>query len=305
MSFDLTQFILNNKNSFHDVLDLIPIPIFAKGIDGKYITCNEAYEEISGKSREEMIGKDAYDLWPNHQADLFYEKDKELFDNPGLQEYQTDISASFGKPCIVKFHKATFDDSNGQVVGLLGVIFDITEKVKLEEKLRKLSEIDDLTGLINRRTGRNLIEQVFNQNKRNKGDMVIAMFDIDNFKVINDNYGHDVGDKVLTKVKSITSKALRDYDIILRHGGEEFIICFPETNLVDALIVLERIRMLFENEFIPVQKDQNIFVTVSVGVAAYLQHGTTIEELVNASDKAMYKAKKSGRNCIEIALPAQ
>lgn len=301
MSFDLTTFILENKESFHKVLDLIPIPLFIKDINGKYITCNRPYELISGKSRKEMIGKTVYELWPKEQADLFFFKDKELFDSPGLQKYQADISSSFDSLCIVEFHKSTFENSEGQVIGLLGAIFDITEKTKLEIELKKLSETDDLTGLANRRAGHALLNQVLSQNHRSKSTFVVAMLDIDDFKTINDNYGHNVGDTILKKVNHITSRALRDCDIILRQGGEEFILCFPETSLSESLIVLERIRCLFETENIPTSTGKNISITVSIGASAYPQHGLSIEQLIIASDKAMYQAKNSGRNCIKVA----
>jgi diguanylate cyclase (GGDEF)-like protein/PAS domain S-box-containing protein len=302
MKFDLTTFILDNKGALHEILDLIPIPLFVKDITGKYITCNHLYEVNSGKSRQELLGKTVYDLWPKEQAHLFFLKDQELFDSPGFQKYQADISLTTGSQCIVEFHKSTFKNSKGKIIGLLGAIFDITEKINLETELKRLSEIDDLTGLANRRAGRNLLEQVFNQNQRNKGIFVIATLDIDDFKSINDNYGHSAGDAVLRKIDNITSKVLRDCDIILRQGGEEFILCFPETNLSDSLIVLERIRHLFENEKIALSKDQDISITVSIGVSEYPQHGQSVEKLIVASDKAMYHAKNSGRNCIKTAV---
>lgn len=301
MSFDLVHFINEHEQSFHKVFDLIPIPLFAKDVQGKYLTCNKAYEDISGKSRQEMIGKTVYDLWPKSQAELFFLKDKELFDTPGQQIYEADISASFGKKCIVQFHKVTFSNKAGETIGLLGAIFNLTEKKELEEKLKKLSEIDDLTGLLNRRTGMERMNQVLHQGQRHGHDFVIAVMDIDHFKSINDTYGHETGDKVLKEVNQITSEALRDYDILLRYGGEEFVLCFPETNVEEARIIVERIRTLFEKRSHSLPDGGNLIVTVSVGIAAYPNDGKTIDQLINAGDKAMYQAKSAGRNCIRLA----
>ena len=128
MDFDLIQFINKNEHSFHEVLDLVPIPLFVKDVQGTYITCNNAYEKISSISCHEMIGKTVYDLWPEPQADIFFSKDKELFDAPGEQIYEADISSSFDKRCIVQFQKATFTNDKGEVIGLIGAIFDLTEK---------------------------------------------------------------------------------------------------------------------------------------------------------------------------------
>jgi len=302
MTFNITKFISENKETFHLILGHIPIPLFIKDVSGKYISCNRQYESLSGKSRKEMIGKTVYELWPKAQADIFFLKDKELFDSPGFQTYQVDISASFDHQCIVEFHKETFEDADGQVVGLLGAIFDVTEKTNLELELKKLSETDYLTGLSNRRAGLNLVNQVLKQSQRSKKPFVIAMLDIDNFKFINDTYGHSNGDTVLKEISKITSRLLRDCDIIFRHGGEEFVLCFPDTSLSESLIVLDRIRHRFEkNDFI-ISEGRTISITVSIGVSAYPQHGTSIEELLSASDTALYAAKDSGRNCIREAV---
>lgn len=302
MTFNITKFISENKETFHLILDLIPIPLFIKGVSGKYLSCNHQYEILSGKSRKEMIGKTVYELWPKAQADMFFLKDKELFDSPGFQTYQADISASFDHQCIVEFHKETFKDSDGQVVGLLGAILDVTEKTNLELDLKRLAETDDLTGLPNRRAGLNLVHQLLKQSQRSKKTFVVAMLDIDNFKLINDTYGHNNGDIALQEINKVTSELLRDYDIIFRHGGEEFILCFPDTGLSESLAVLERIRHRFEkNDFI-ISGGETISITVSIGVSAYPQHGASIKKLLSASDTALYAAKDAGRNCIREAV---
>lgn len=301
MDFDLIQFIDANEKSYHELLDLIPIPLFVKDVQGYYITCNTAYENISKISRQEMIGKTVYDLWPQSQADMFFAKDKELFDSPGKQIYEADISSSFGKKCIVQFHKVTFSNNDGETIGLLGAIFDLTEKIELAEDLKRLSEIDCVTNLLNRRAGLEQINRVLNSSKRNDHNFVIAIMDIDHFKSINDTHGHEAGDMVLQSIKDLISKALRGYDIVCRYGGEEFVFCFPETTLEEASITLERIRTVFESERIALTNDAHTTVTVSIGFAAYPKHGETVNQLLEAGDKAMYDAKSAGRNCVRQA----
>lgn len=298
----MSDFILKNQSGLFEVLDIIPLPLFIKDKSGQYIACNNRYELLSGITRQEMMGKTVYDLWPKEQAELFFLKDKELFDAPGVQKYQADISTSFGSQCIVEFHKSTFTNSAGEVVGLMGAIFDVTEKTNLEARLKKQSETDSLTGLLNRRAGRNLLDQVFSEHQKNKKSFVLAMLDIDYFKKVNDTYGHDAGDIVLKTVTHVATKFLRDGDIMLRQGGEEFILCFPKTSLSEAIVILEQIRFSIEKEIFSVSKEKNVSITVSIGACAYPHHGQSIEQLIKACDLAMYQAKNAGRNCIKVTL---
>ncbi len=301
MHFNLVDFIKDNEQSFHKIFDLIPIPLFSKDIKGHYLTCNQAYEKISGKSRSELIGKTVYDLWPNDQADIFFKKDQELFTSSGEQIYEADISTSFGRKCIVQFHKATFANEQGETIGLLGAIFDLTEKKELEEKLQYLSEIDDLTGLLNRRSGIQQLENLLQTSQTLKQTCVVAIMDIDHFKQVNDTFGHQMGDQVLKSIKQLVAKAIRSHDTLLRYGGEEFVLCFPNTGIKQARIIIERIRLLFEQKQFYPDPNNSLQITLSIGFAAYPDNGQTIEQLLHASDAAMYQAKAAGRNCIKQA----
>jgi PAS domain S-box-containing protein len=108
-------------------IDAIPNPIFFKNIQGQYLGCNRAFELIMDLSREDLVGKSVYDISPHHLAEVYFRKDQELFDQPGIQIYEALIhSRSRGSKEVI-FHKATFKDENGQVAGLVGVIFDVTE----------------------------------------------------------------------------------------------------------------------------------------------------------------------------------
>ena len=104
-------------------------------------------------SREEIIGKSVYEIWTKDEADIFFVQDQELFEQGGLQVYETKITSSGGIIHIVQFHKQVFTDSTGEVAGFLGAIFDITEKKELELALARLAATDELTGLPNRRNG--------------------------------------------------------------------------------------------------------------------------------------------------------
>lgn len=292
MSFDLVQFIHKYEQSFHEVFDLIPIPLFAKDLQGKYLTCNKAYEEISGKSRQEMIGKTVYDLWPKSQADMFFLKDKELFDASGQQIYEADITASFGKKCIVQFHKVTFSNETGETIGLLGAIFDITERKLMEEKLIFLGNHDPLTELPNRR---HLINDFFHESKRAiRYDRKMALYymDINRFKKINDDLGHDVGDALLQFISEKMKYLLRENENIYRVGGDEFCILVPEFSNKEQLKVLaERVISSISN--INHFGGMEINIGCSIGIAIFPDNGKILSDLTSSADKAMYIIKKT------------
>ncbi|MEN8252657.1 MAG: diguanylate cyclase [Patescibacteria group bacterium] len=294
MHFNLVHFINDHEQPFHELFDLIPIPIFAKDIQGKYISCNKSYEDISGISRQKMIGKTVYDLWPESQADLFFLKDKELFDNPGQQIYEADISASFGKKCIVQFQKTTFSDKTGKTIGLLGVIFDITERKLMEEKLKYLVDHDPLTELPNRRK---LISDFEHESKRAiryNRKMALYYVDINKFKNVNDELGHDTGDALLQLISEKVKNLLRENETIYRVGGDEFCIFVPEFSKKEQLIVLAE-RVINCISSIDHFGGMKIDIGCSIGISIFPDNGKTLSELTSSADNAMYLIKKSNK----------
>ncbi len=134
--------------------------------------------------------------------------------------------------------------------------------------------------------------------KRGRIDCTLAMLDLDNFKRVNDTYGHAVGDTVLVATVKRLKSLLRPYDKIYRYGGEEFLICMPGISLKKACEVAERMRLALAEQRIPINgSDEKLQVTASFGIAM-LNPLTSIEESINAADKALYDAKSSGRNCV-------
>lgn len=127
---------------------------------------------------------------------------------------------------------------------------------------------------------------------RDKEDLSIAIFDIDDFSKVNDNKGHIIGDKVLIQVANIMTKSVRDTDFIGRYGGEEFIVIYPKTNLKDAIATSDRIRKAVEEYCF----EEDVRITISGGVYQY--HGEELVEFINKADEKLYKAKKLGKNKI-------
>lgn len=136
---------------------------------------------------------------------------------------------------------------------------------------------------------------------RYENTLSFLMLDIDNFKQINDAYGHQAGDLVLKKLAMIFQEVLRNIDITGRLGGEEFAVILPETNIEKASEVAERLREVISLTAVSLPAGFDIHFTVSIGISALLEKKTNVEALLNEADKALYKAKQSGRNKVVIA----
>ncbi len=172
----------------------------------------------------------------------------------------------------------------------------LKEIVDTQILLTNESKIDYLTGLYNRKNFFDLSEIEINRNNRKKKDLSFIFCDIDHFKDINDKYGHDAGDAVLKDVAMFIKSNQRQYDIIWRWGGEEFLIMLPETGLIDANRIANEIRLKIDKlKF--TYKNTNIHITMSFGVSNIYKNEKTDDFLIRL-DKLLYKAKNSGRNIV-------
>jgi len=179
----------------------------------------------------------------------------------------------------------------------------IRTAIRLKEKttqLEYLAKTDFLTGMNNRGSFFELSSNAISLSDRAGHPLVAAMFDIDLFKQVNDNYGHDVGDQVLRTFSKTMIEVFRDYDIVGRIGGEEFAVCLPNTSSDDAYIACERLRKQIEQLNIAIVDDQGkeseINITVSIGLVLAQDDYQTIDELLKQADSALYFAKEHGRN---------
>jgi diguanylate cyclase (GGDEF)-like protein len=163
-----------------------------------------------------------------------------------------------------------------------------------------LATLDSLTKIPNRRKIMMELEKESLRSKRYKRPLSVAMIDIDDFKIINDSYGHDVGDLALLKIVEVLKKSLRSTDIVGRYGGEEFLVVMPETNLEGALKAAEKIRKNIETFPLIIKDNVKIPLTVSIGIANTQLYGSDPLTLLKAADIALYKAKKSGKNRVEF-----
>ena len=230
-----------------------------------------------------------------------------------------------GKQCYVCIPL----QAHGHVLGIIQVIFDGTElppaqktrarslagsvgdaislslaNLRLRERLHSLSLHDPLTGLYNRRFMEEQIAREISRMGRLGKQLAVAMMDLDHFKDYNDNYGHDAGDAVLKQLARLAGGFRLGSDVVCRFGGEEFVIVLPEVTTENALRRLDKFRESMGRLTLHHHGDVLPPITVSIGVAMFPDHGASGEALLKQADKALYRAKKAGRNRVEMAEEA-
>jgi len=171
----------------------------------------------------------------------------------------------------------------------------------LYDRLERLAALDPLTGLYNRRFGLARLHEEFGRAVRITAPLGVLMFDLDHFKQVNDIYGHVAGDRVLVRVAKLAHAVMRDGDVIVRYGGEEFLAILPGASRNDVNKVGERLRRMIEDATVA-DGEQAIRITISVGVTSYPEVDVEDETaLVKQADKALYTAKEAGRNRVALA----
>ncbi len=187
----------------------------------------------------------------------------------------------------------------GDIKGIDGLIVDITERKKIEAELYRLSIYDHLTGIFNRRYIFERLNLLIEESKRSERNFCIAILDIDFFKRVNDTFGHTFGDYVLCEFATICKSNLRQYDLIGRYGGEEFIIILMNSGRTESSEVIQRIQETIQNHVFS-YKGSESSIAFSAGLSCIQEFADTLTRdlLINTADKRLYRAKENGRNKI-------
>lgn len=197
-------------------------------------------------------------------------------------------------------------DTRGQVAHICLIVYDVTEVAvnrlqlqKVNAKLHDISRTDGLTGLLNRKTWEQELVNEFKRYQRYKHACSLIMFDIDHFKMVNDNHGHPAGDEVIRQTAHILSQGIRTMDVAGRYGGEEFVVFLVDTNAEGAKVVAERLRKAIEAN--PVHyEDKIISYTISLGICELSDRITDPTMWIDSADRGLYRAKRGGRNASVI-----
>jgi diguanylate cyclase (GGDEF)-like protein/PAS domain S-box-containing protein len=183
---------------------------------------------------------------------------------------------------------------DGSLFRLHGAMADVTDRRLAEMRLEKLANTDELTGLPNRRHFLERVRAEMVRSRRFGKSLCVAMIDIDDFKKVNDTYGHGVGDLALQHVARTVMDLRRAVDVVGRLGGEEFCILFPEARLEDGVAAAQRVLRGLADSVLE-HDGLRLRLTVSIGLAEYAE-GESLDELLKRSDEALYEAKRSGKN---------
>tara|TARA_R110002167_G_scaffold108665_3_gene277386 strand:- start:1272 stop:2399 length:1128 start_codon:yes stop_codon:yes gene_type:complete len=170
--------------------------------------------------------------------------------------------------------------------------------VSAQRELRKLATVDSLTGLFNRHHGSDLAEKEIARFRRSKHPVAFMLLDVDHFKLINDHYGHEMGDKILAEIGRLIPAQLRTQDIVARWGGEEFLVILPDTGIESALASAERIRNALRSHDWAATTGEPIEVTISIGVSEMCENDDR-GSVISRADRALYRGKAGGRDRVE------
>jgi len=280
-------------------LDTAEVLIVVLDVDGKVTMLNKKGEELLEYTEEDLLGKVWFDIGvlPKDIAEkikIFFTNIVDMDELPSTSTEHSLISKS-GKEIVLSFRNSLLFDSENNVTGILSSGSDITELLKTQDALKHQAEHDALTGLPNRILYIDRLEQAIKNATRTHESIAVVFIDLDHFKDVNDSLGHGVGDTLLKTVSQQLQDSIRKSDTVARLGGDEFTIILDKfTKIKTITTVMQNIINSFKEPLLI--ENQEIYVTLSIGISVYPQNGTDANTLIKNADAAMYKAKHNGRN---------
>ncbi|KAF1854074.1 hypothetical protein Lal_00005291 [Lupinus albus] len=288
-----------NEERLEAILEQSPIGVsVSRRDDGCIIFVNTRFAELIGLPRERLIGSRARDYYlDSHQRLRVLER---LRGGGGVTNMEVQFRRADGSPFWTLFtvNQAVIQ---GTAVNLAW-IYDYTERRSMEEALRDMASRDPLTGIFNRRSFMDMARAQLARAHRFHEPLSVFVLDVDHFKRINDSFGHATGDDALRMVAAGCQAILREYDILGRLGGEEFVVVLPGATADESRVVAERVRRHLAR--MPIEAPDGTFrLTVSIGIAGLEGATDTLERAIHRADLALYRAKHLGRNLVAVFEP--
>jgi len=297
-----------SEELFRAFMNASPFLSYIKDAAGRLLFYNRAFAQRFGVSEYAWLGRTDDQLWSRKLSKSMRTHDLEVMAGGRMVETEEHIRNSDGTVSSLRSFKFPCHDSAGNVL-LAGVAVDVSEEVahqveleryhrELEEandQLRKLAVTDELTGLRNRRSFEERLVMEFSMARRRKRELSVLLIDVDNFKTINDRWGHAAGDEVLRRLGTILRTTVRLPDLPARYGGEEFVVLLPESGEESAMGLARRVMQRVATE-----EWENEPLTISVGMAAMNESLESGFQLVELADEALYAAKRAGKNRVMV-----
>ena len=294
-------------NELQQIFDTINLGLVIMDRDLKVLHWNRWMARCSTIPPEVILGRPVFEFFPTLEAHQSFQRNcksvlafgsyaffsqklhRYLFPFPPTNTFDVRFE-QMQQSCTM----GPLRDANKAISGIFLTVEDLTESAANEQRMVEMNYKDALTGVYNRRYLESRMKEEFNRHRRYSRRLTLVMFDIDHFKLVNDNHGHPCGDFILKSVAGAVASRVRGADCLARYGGEEFSCLLQETDLASGLVLAERFRQLIEemdHDF----EGTRIKVTISLGVSE-LTDDDTVEQFVKRADDSMYRAKTGGRN---------
>jgi len=300
----LNQKVADSENLYRTLVGSLAEGVMLVSDNGEILACNQSAQHILGLTEAQIMGRSATDMcWKLIREDCIpvaYE------DRPSRVAIRTGAAIrnsilgleipGKGLRWLSTSAEPLFKDGETKPYAAVTSFFDVTDIKEMNEKLERQARTDFLTGAHNRGYFYELASLELSRAQRYGQTFSLMILDIDHFKGINDQYGHDVGDQALKVFVEVLKQTLRDLDMVGRFGGEEFVVLLPQATINNAAIIAERIRLLVSQQAMSSGEGQRFNMTVSIGLAEFIEGVTSVDEIVKLADKALYLAKQAGRN---------
>jgi len=264
-------------------------------LNGLIIQTNDRFVAVSGYSREELLGQDHRILNSGCHTDDFF---KQMWDSIRRGDIWRGLVCNRSKTGQLYWVDSTIvpmKNASGEVQRYISIRIDVTDRKKAEQEMLRMATHDGLTGLANRTLLLDRIQKALESDRRTHNLAAVLFIDLDQFKVVNDTLGHDVGDLLLIEVARRLVACVRAEDTVARQGGDEFIVFLPRIHVAqDACILAEKLQKNLALPFLIA--GQELRIGSSIGIAVFPEHGDDVNTLLKNSDIAMYNVKKTGRN---------
>ncbi len=292
-----TRKLRASEEHYREIYRNAPIGIFHCDLEGGLTDCNQAMAQMMGcASAEGLIAFLGQPGGPNQKELLLGPHYQKIARLSGWLSFETQCQTGAGRDITAT---VTIRRVRGEAL-IEGFFQDITKRKQAESLLREQAVTDELTGIFNRRKLLRILNDEFKRSSRYGAPLCVCMIDLDDFKSVNDRFGHNIGDQTLKALAEVMCSGVRESDCCGRYGGEEFCLILPHTGLAEAAQTVERIRCQVEQTLIQSPGGQSFSITMSAGLSEFDEHFKSPAHLLQAADQALYQAKEEGKNRVRV-----